>query len=220
MTSSKLKIYGSDGHIGAGNWIIAQGFEPTDDIRDADVVVFGGGQDIDTAFYGEPKGYHTGGKTRRDQIEQNDFEIARRLGKKMVGICRGAQLLCALSGGKLIQHVAGHGGRDHGISTFDRQPPLVVNSIHHQMMYPYTLPTKDYKILGWATRPLSNTYLNGWNKEQWLPNSFKECEIVEFRNTNSLAIQFHPEMMYRSASYETTNNWLNDLFQKFINNSI
>ncbi len=129
-----------------------------------------------------------------------------------------AQLLCALSGGKLIQHVVGHSG-DHMLQTHDNHQ-LRVNSIHHQMMFPYTLPKNDYKVLGWSRRPLSRTYLDGNNKENWLPNNFRECEIVKFNKTQSFAVQFHPEMMHYSSEYRETNDWLGQLFLNFYNNVI
>lgn len=225
MIGSKLKIYGSAGYIGAANWILGMGHEATSDIREADVIVFGGGQDIDSGFYKEKKGMHTGRPGERDKREQTDFLIGKESGKKMVGICRGSQLVCALSGGKLIQHVEGHGGRDHAMSTYDRQPVMRVNSLHHQMMFPYTMPRKDYKILGWTTKPLSDVYLNGNNRDHWLPQSFKEPEIIKFNNSQSLGIQFHPEMMYhsyhsRDSGYDITNAWLVDLFNKFIHDEI
>lgn len=219
MTNSKGKVYCSMGYSGVANWILPLGFEITKDIQEADLVAFAGGQDIDTGFYGEPRGRHTGRSGERDVIEKRDFLIALETGKKMVGVCRGAQLLCALSGGKLIQHVNSHAGNDHGLSTFDKRL-FRVNSVHHQMMFPYTLPREEYKVLGWSNKPLSDVYLNGLNKEMWMPSFFKETEIVKFNKTNALAIQFHPEMMYRTNYYGATNSWLGDLFLNFYNNEL
>lgn len=218
MTDS-AKIYCSAGYKSVVNWILPLGFQITDNIHEADVIAFGGGADIDTGFYNEPRGRHTNKPSERDTIEKRDFTFAVQNGKKMVGICRGAQLVCALSGGKLIQHVNNHAGPDHGMATFDRQL-LKVNSLHHQMMFPYTLHREAYKILAWSNRFLSDTYLNGHNKENWLPTMFKETEVVNFLNTQSLAIQFHPEMMHRTTEYNAANTWLGDLFLKFYHNEL
>ncbi len=212
------KVYCSYGY-NAANWIVGLGLEITSDIQEADVICFAGGQDIDTRFYGEPVGKYTGKPGERDIVEARDFKITQATGKKIVGVCRGGQLICALSGGSLIQDVNNHAGSDHSISTYD-QTNLRVNSIHHQMMFPYTLPREDYQILAWSQRPLSDTYKNGWNKETFVPNHFKETEIVHFKKTKALAIQFHPEMMFRSRNYEITNNWVSDLFIKFYKNEL
>lgn len=221
MSSSEKskKVYCSHGHTGVANWILPLGFELTSDITEADLVAFAGGQDIDTRFYGEGRGKYTGSPGERDRVEYRDFVIAKETGKKMVGICRGGQLLCALSGGSLIQHVTNHTGSEHTISTYDRGT-FRVNSIHHQMFNPYTLDKKHFDVLAWTTKPLSNIYLNGSNNEIYKHPSFKETEIVRFKNTDSLAIQFHPEMMHRTQHYQPTNTWLNNLFLKFYNNEL
>lgn len=217
MSSLKGKVYCSFGY-NAANWIAGLGLEITSNIQEADVVCFAGGQDIDTRFYNEAVGRHTGRPGQRDIREQQDFNIAVETGKKVVGVCRGGQLICALSGGKLIQHVEGHHS-EHSISTYD-ETQLRVNSIHHQMMYPYDIPRTDYKVLAWSSRPLSSTYLDGHNRENWLPNYFKETEIVHFKKTRGLAIQFHPEMMYGNDRYKASNDWVAQLFTKFYHDEL
>ena len=228
MTNSKnnsRKVYCSYGHIGESNWITPLGFTLTHNIEEADVVVFGGGKDVDPGFYGEKRGSQTDPPSLRDRAEKKDFEHIQSLikqGKKVksVGVCRGAQLLCALSGGKLIQDVTNHFGA-HEINTYDKQV-IRVNSIHHQMLYPYNLKKNEYKILGWSTKNLSSNYLNGFNKPIWLPEGFKEIEMAYFKNTDSLAIQCHPEMMFRSTEEKSveTVKWIQDLFLKFYNNEL
>lgn len=198
-------------------------FELTNNIEKADVVVFGGGKDVDPGFYGEKKGLRTDSPSARDRREKADFvmtQLMRKQGKdiKSVGHCRGGQLLCALSGGKLIQDTTNHFG-NHEMTTFDKQS-LMVNSIHHQMMYPYNLESNQYKILGWSTNNLSSKYLNGHDHPCWLPNAFKELEVVYFTGTASLAFQFHPEMMYSRGSSDITVKWYQNLFLDFVNNKL
>lgn len=221
-TSSK-KVYGSFNHVGEYNWILPLGFESTHKIHDADLVVFGGGKDIDPGFYNEKRGLYTDKPNERDSREKADFEYVQKINKeganvKIVGVCRGAQLICALSGGSLIQDVGNHCGL-HSMTTFD-QRELKINSIHHQMLFPYKMEKKHYKILGWSTRNLSSHYTNGWNKPKYLPNGFRELEVVYFTNTNALAIQSHPEMMFRTRMYDETLKWMQDLFTKFFNNEL
>jgi hypothetical protein len=80
-------------------------------------------------------------------------------------------------------------------------------------MYPYNLPKKHYEIIAHSTYFRSNTYLDGDNKEIDIPKDFLECEIVYYPNTNSLAIQGHPEMMNikttgRQACLQHIRNYL------------
>lgn len=221
--NSSDKVYCSYGHTSEANWILSLGFPLTHDISKASIVVFGGGKDVDPGFYGEKRGRNTDIPSMRDRAEKKDFEYVqkqRENGKKIktVGVCRGAQLICALSGGKLIQNITNHYGT-HDLSTFDKLS-LRVNSIHHQMVYPYNLDKKHYKILGWSTKNLSSEYLNGFNKSLWLPESFKEIEIIYFKNTDSLGIQSHPEMMFKIEKYKETMDWMTDLFTKFYEDKI
>jgi gamma-glutamyl-gamma-aminobutyrate hydrolase PuuD len=62
-------------------------------LKEADVVIFGGGADIDPSTYKEEPGSKTYSSPEREKKEKKDFELAIKLGKKLVGICRGHQLL-------------------------------------------------------------------------------------------------------------------------------
>ena len=79
------------------------------DIEKADLVVFAGGEDISPSIYGGIRSPLTESpNTLRDMEEVEIFTRARKKGIPMVGICRGAQLLCALSGHKIFQDVNRH----------------------------------------------------------------------------------------------------------------
>lgn len=219
----KRKVYGSYGHEGDANWIIPLGFEYTLDINEADVVVFGGGKDVDPGFYGEKRMSRTDSPSERDKREKEDFLAIQELRKKgknvlSLGICRGHQLLVALSGGELIQDVGNHHG-SHSIATFDKKK-FTVNSIHHQMVFPYNMDRKDYKILAWSTENISSRYLNGMGKAKWLPVGFKEIEVIYLPKTHSIGYQSHPEMMFNNKSYKDTVSWMQELFMKAYNKTI
>lgn len=128
------------------------------------------------------------------------FTKAQKAGLLIVGICRGAQLGCALSGGILVQHTTGH-GHSHRITTIDGET-FIASSLHHQMMYPFDV---EHKLLAWSTRPQSEEY-RGISEDEWKKWPRKvydelksediiEPEIVWFPKTKCLAIQGHPEMM-------------------------
>lgn len=201
-----------------GEWLNSLGFEQTNNIEDCDVVIFGGGADIDPSTYDEEPGTRTGTSLSREAREKEDFKKGSELGKKFLGICRGHQLLCALAGGKLIQHVTNHSGGDHDIATSDSFT-YRTNSIHHQMINPYVLQPKDYKILAWSTKRLSKVYLGAKDTRVWLPVDFKEIESIYFPNINGFGVQYHPEMMYGNH-HTGILDWTRKTFLKFFNNEL
>ncbi len=199
-------IYGSYGHIGEANWLLgSMGFESTGDLSQASLLMIGGGEDIDPLLYTDKpsiKNYGTIGGSRRDKTEVKDFKEHLAKGGKSIGICRGSQLLTALSGGSLIQHVTNHGGRNHDIEYIDGTI-CSVSSLHHQMSYLGNMPKEDYVVLAKSRVNRSTVYVldDETVYDNTLPyEGFEEPEIMWFPKTKSLAIQSHPEFMYRSRS--------------------
>lgn len=172
-------------------------FEKTNNIKEADIVMFTGGEDINPSLYGDIP-HPTTHFTSRDIKEVEAFNNAPKTAL-LIGGCRGAQLLTALSGGKLFQHVTGHGGGSggHEITTSDNRK-FRITSCHHQMMNPYGLPKEDYNLLAWSTVKLSPVYYTGQGKAE-VPADFKEPEIIYYPKTRSLCIQGHPEWMPKDA---------------------
>lgn len=159
----------------------------SDDVAKVALVVFTGGTDVDPALYGEKRGRYTGHPdTYRDRHEQDVFDRAKAVGIPMVGICRGAQLLCVKAGGRLIQDVTGH-GRYHAIRTHDGQL-IECNSTHHQMQ----LPPEGAKVLAVAEPAISAHYLDGDDRHVAVPN---EVEVAYYQNVRAVAIQYHPEWL-------------------------
>ena len=70
-------------------------------IEEADIVLFTGGEDISPELYGCKKHETTYFTRRRDEEEVSAFNKMRP-NQLAVGICRGAQLFCALNGGILV----------------------------------------------------------------------------------------------------------------------
>jgi GMP synthase-like glutamine amidotransferase len=159
------------------------------------LIVFTGGEDVNPEYYGEKNGSFTVTNPKRDNIEIDIFHSFNGSGVKMLGICRGAQLLTVLSGGMLIQHCEGH-DKPHKISTKLKSNIIAdfdMTSTHHQMMFPYKMNTSDWKMVAWSTHFNSRTYLNGEDKEVVLPQKFLEPEIVYYPRQRALCIQGHPE---------------------------
>ena len=159
-----------------------------------DLIVFTGGADVSPEYYGENKGQYTSIDKKRDKVEYDMFQSFYMTPK--VGFCRGSQYLTVLNSGKLVQHVTGHTSPHTCTYRFNEGQQLntfTISSTHHQMMYPYNLNKDKYEIIAWSEYFKSNTYLNGDNKEIDLPTDFLEPEIVHYKESNSLAIQGHPE---------------------------
>lgn len=161
------------------------------DFKEGDVVLFGGGEDISPSIYKQEPSRYTSARatlSRRDEFEMQIYNRAVKLNIPMIGICRGAQLICAASGGSLYQHVTGHGGSGHNITTKEGTV-LDVCSAHHQMMNP--MGTK-HDLIAWSTKALSHKYLIEKEKEVKVD---VEPEIIYFSDVKGLAIQWHPEFM-------------------------
>lgn len=152
------------------------------------LILFTGGSDISPCLYGQESARQTSCIPRRDIYETLVFEKARQLGKPMVGVCRGAQLLCIMAGGKLVQHLNGH-DRWHECQTAFNQR-FMVSSTHHQMM----LPPQDSEPIAWALPRLSKIYI-GANDKHIYPHPDREYEVVRFPNINAIGMQYHPEIM-------------------------
>lgn len=163
-----------------------------------DAICLTGGSDVEPRHYGQSAHNTTFPNVYRDTSDIQFSEAALKKGKPIIGICRGAQLLCVTAGGSLIQDVTGHAivGTNHNITT-DTGENFQVTSTHHQMMHP--VGTKN-KRLAWA-HGLSSRYEIEARKAANM-SSFKnkigviqEPEVVWFPELLGLAVQYHPEKM-------------------------
>ena len=127
-----------------------------------DLIVFSGGADISPSIYGE-RNYASHVNPARDAWETTVYTYAVENHIPCLGICRGHQLLNALSGGKLVQNITdSHPGIHNLVSELF---PIVVNSYHHQ---------------GVVSTPLEVLAM------------YKDIAEITFGN-NIFSVQFHPE---------------------------
>jgi GMP synthase-like glutamine amidotransferase len=156
-----------------------------------DLVCFGGGADIHPSIY-KHKNVASGAghaPSSRDLFEIEIWKLCVENKKPILGICRGAQLACALSGGSLIQDVTGHGGMGgHNLITED-QRDVYMSSVHHQMMY---LEGTKHHLIAWTKGRSERAEADRTKIRTTLPMDV-EPEIVFFPETNCLAVQGHPE---------------------------
>lgn len=179
--------------------------ETAHSLSDRVALILWGGSDISPTIYGQEPARRCGaGKelSHRDKLEVALFNKSRELSIPVIGICRGAQLACALSGGTLVQHANGHGGGWHKIRTSEGTE-LNCPSLHHQMMNPWDKKGKalfEFEKLAWMEAPLSSEYLGppeeeGESEKLHLPY---EPEVLWIPHTKSLCIQSHPEFIHSS----------------------
>lgn len=165
-----------------------------------DLVCFTGGTDVSPHIYGHQRLSYTVNDGQRDADESYLFNACLDMDIPMLGICRGAQFLCAMNGGSLVQDCTDHAiGGAHPMITHDGRT-ILVNSTHHQMMVP---PKDDgTKLIAWADQ-LSTHYAFDGDIHHELTLSaegrIKEPEVVFFERTRTLCVQYHPETMVRDT---------------------
>lgn len=158
-----------------------------------ELIIFTGGEDITPSFYEEtsPLGmchYNIG----RDKFEKRIFDFAKKRSIKMFGICRGAQFLNVMTGGKMIHHLEGHAGCVHEVelvSTNITNRTFSVVSTHHQMC----LPHANTHVLAYSVDKRSNVYYG--DKDEKMIYNGREVEAIYNAESAVLGFQWHPEMM-------------------------
>lgn len=191
------------------NWIIANALYNSHDpfgawaatsiaspkqLKPNHILLLHGGEDISPSIYNEfPNKYCHASKTpsKRDAFELACIERARKIGIPIIGICRGAQLLCCVDGGSLLQHLTKHSKYGHHtIQDSETGEYYRANSAHHQMMR----PSADAVVLA-SVREDTEGY--GEDGHEF---KFTSCpEVVYFPNLRAIGIQGHPEWMQGSA---------------------
>jgi anthranilate/para-aminobenzoate synthase component II len=211
------------GHVGMGTGELS----PFDQVYDegkhvtpedilagkVDALVIWGGADISPSIYNQPVGPRTGADanlSHRDRVEVAVCKAAISAGIPIIGVCRGAQLLCALAGGILVQDVDGHIG-SHSMTT-DTGRTIITSSVHHQMMYPFHLEESDYDLIAWTTQARSHSYVGVDSDKMKMLGSVIEPEVIFFHSINGLAIQGHPEFMKANDEFVL---YCNDLVREY-----
>ena len=155
----------------------------------ADIVIFQGGEDINPALYGEKPHPECGNPNdRRDAVELAIYEALDKA-QYRVGICRGAQFLNVMNGGKLWQHIQGHGATHELLYKNEKgvNRAYLVSSTHHQMMR----IGSGADIWGEANQTRTRQFPEGasvnLSDKHW-----SDPEIVFYKKTGSLCFQPHP----------------------------
>ena len=191
---SDIKI-GIVGGCGLYDFVERTGGELVEDIDSAlqkDVLIFSGGEDISPSLYGESNRYCGYVNGTRDAFESAVFFKALSKGIKILGICRGHQLINALLGDKLYQDISeeAHTYHTHQAHIFIPNPEKhwnnkslstifsSVNSLHHQAV---RIPGKGMDIILRATDGI--------------------IEATASKNESIVTFQFHPEWLPAGKVY-------------------
>lgn len=161
------------------------------------ILILHGGADISPSIYGKTPNNLTQASTNLSDRDLTEVMLAKHAIKNNIpifGICRGAQLSCALAGGTLVQHVTGHFAGGHAVETKDGQR-YWTSTCHHQMMNP---TGSKYELLAWSAPNRSTMYLGEEGEELEVT---VEPEVVYYPEIKALAIQGHPEWMDRSTPF-------------------
>lgn len=182
--------------------------KPEDLEQGPGMLVIWGGADISPSMYNKPVSRRTHADVQLSRRDASELALAKKaieLGMPIMGVCRGAQMLCALAGGHLIQHVDNHGGT-HKVVTKEGLS-FTTNSIHHQMMYPFDV---EHELRAYMPQQLSRVHIdvdeNGKDIDIKVPC---EPEYVYFPKIKGYAVQWHPEGL--RVESEANQYVLNDL---------
>lgn len=176
-------------------------------LHDAELVVFTGGADVSPALYADQQHKYTGNDPARDAKEANIFHQCTALKIPMVGICRGAQFLNVMSGGRMYQHVERH-TRSHSIVDLQTGEAVYVSSTHHQMM----MPSSEALLVATASLGGEREWFDGVVARKDISN--QDIEVVYYQHTNSLCFQPHPE--FQAAEYEGMKLYFQSLLSRFL----
>lgn len=158
---------------------------------EADLVVFLGGADVNPALYQEkPVEEVTYFDEGRDAREKEIFEACRAAGVPMFGICRGAQFLHVMNGGKLWQHVDNHLG-NHLIYDIEEDVVVRSSSTHHQMMkYDDDI---GMNLIAITEQAVAETVKNEEGIFRVEDDQIIEVEACYYSATKCFCLQGHPE---------------------------
>ena len=188
---SKVHVVGGNGTI--EKMFVDRGWKLTNYPFEADLVQFTGGEDVAPQLYGESLHPKTYSGRARDTKEVYLFTILRRANKPMAGICRGAQFLNVMCGGKLYQHVDKHAIQGTHLMVTPMGESIPVTSTHHQMMRP------DYEtcsVLGTAKEASFREYMIG-DKIIREDSIGADVEAVYYPRDRVICYQPHPEYLDR-----------------------
>ena len=199
------KNYG-DAVEGAGGYVVFS--NNIEDAFSCDGLVLTGGDDIDPKYYGQKNCGSENIDEKRDVAELKLAKLFDSMGKPILGICRGHQLITVAFGGTLIQDVENRDKHSRNGEAYDKVHIIntqkssylnklygdcfAVNSAHHQAS---DIIPKGFSIIAMADDGIIEAIVN------------EEKKIY--------GVQFHPERMsFAHRRYDTVDG--KKLFDYFL----
>ncbi len=201
----EIFVEGSDAEEAQFAAIFARaGCKRAKSVLEADLVIFTGGTDVDPMLYHEERMVETDRPdTERDLREMNLYLLCKEHGIPMLGICRGAQFLHVMHGGKLWQDIDGHQGA-HSMNDLKTKEHIDrVSSVHHQSCRPNT--ANGMQIIATAAKSQTR-WANASTKDT---GSRVDIEAFFYPDTCSIGIQGHPEY----SGYPRFTQWCMKLIE-------
>jgi putative glutamine amidotransferase len=159
-----------------------------------DLVIFTGGSDIHPEAYGERVNGAVGFDTDRDSHELallQDIYGGYIKVRKLLGICRGMQMLHVARGGRLIQHIPNAHRSYHTLKWLEHGPLdtfAMVNSLHHQCI----IPDGRQRVLAMHE------------------DGDPEATYFSYNGIEQLGVQWHPEWMTNAEDFfDIIIKWVN-----------
>lgn len=161
----------------------------------ADVLLFAGGVDISPSIYGEkPLSTTQTADKLRDGREIYHWQVGQSFAKPplSIGVCRGAQFLNCMAGGKLWQHVDGHHG-DHAVWYKDRNWGKVTSDHHQMMVVPENGKEKRirHEVLAYAMG-VNSKIRQSHGKPPRGRDHTGNPECIWYPDVRNLCVQWHP----------------------------
>ena len=162
-----------------------------------DGLILAGGGDIDPSHYGGRQHEALYGiDAERDTLELALVREALRIGRPVLGICRGMQLINVARGGSLIEHLPDEVGGDIVHRALPRDPtPHVVNIESRSMLAKVTGGT-EARPMSWHHQGIRRLG-DGLRAVARAPDGTIEAiELPEgqWRKNWLIAVQWHPEL--------------------------
>lgn len=210
---TKKSVFIISGGRDYASMFLKEGWELSNNMAEADLVLFTGGEDVTPELYGERKHPKTWNNPNRDKYEEKLYKEALELGIPMAGICRGGQFLNVMNGGKMWQHVDNHAiSGTHTAKVTGFIGDIQVTSTHHQMM----IPNDQAEHIVLVTANLSDRKEKMGDQgvgiiSRHTNKKEDDVESVYYPNTHVLCYQPHPEFVRGEGDCRT-------VFFFFINN--
>lgn len=176
-----------------------------------DGLVLTGGEDVDPSLYGQPRSAKCGeSNITRDRTEIALIESARELGKPVLAICRGPQILNVALGGTLIQDIDSEvtGALAHN-SENDRDSRVHDVAIEQGSLIAAAIGSRNIRVNSFHHQSIGDL-APGLRVTAKAPDGIIEGVEWELDNWWVLAVQWHPEEMN-----ESPEPWDRGIFKAF-----